>query len=296
MWLRNKAFLVLCVVLVALLMLGQKEVMAAQTEQREWEKRATGSAGVLEGRSVLISIFVDDATSRWGVKDQREVNKKLRHVTGYIRKQSRRYGKQAELVADFEKHKDLAYRYSVSMNVKDDSKSQDKIYRKCVSFIRSKVDVEKIRSRYQTDSIGFLLHFDKYGLSSTQVHYAESDSSTFYECSSLFSKYKKQAETAAMYAHEILHLFGARDLYERSILDGISGELVRHIEKRFPNDIMYSTYARDGRQFRYRITNEISRVTAYFLGWRKNVPEVKRYQLPRLEQTGCFVEATAWEG
>jgi len=62
------------------------------------------------------------------------------------------------------------------------------------------------------------------------------------KCVLFFSKYEKEAEGAATYAHEILHLFGARDLYMTSITDGISSALVRHVGKKYPNDIMFRHY------------------------------------------------------
>ncbi len=63
----RKILVVLC--LVVALLAGflpvrtggvQAEVMPERISESEWKKLPTGSAGVLEGRSVLISIFVSD--------------------------------------------------------------------------------------------------------------------------------------------------------------------------------------------------------------------------------------------
>ena len=70
--------------------------------------------------------------------------------------------------------------------------------------------------------------------------------------------------------------------------------MVRHIEKKFPKEIMYSTYDQKGRMLKYKITNDISRITAYFLGWKASVPEVKKYALPKLKEKGCFYEWTSF--
>lgn len=91
-----------------------------------------------------------------------------------------------------------------------------------------------------------------------------------------FSKYEKEAEGAATYAHEILHLFGARDLYMTSITDGISSALVRHVGKKYPNDIMFSTFTKSGKTLKYKIVNQVDRVTAYYLGWKTKIPEKQR--------------------
>lgn len=296
----RKRFLALCLaaVLLASILPVRTEVARAEEppgrmSESEWKKLPTGSAGVLEGRSVLISIFVNDKVSKWTKKAKKEANKKVRSASAYIRRQAKKYGKTVSLVADIEKYKDISYSFQVNQKVSDSIRSQDKLYRKIMKFVGKNIDVNGLRSRYKTDSIGFLFHLNKSGTSSTLVHYAEESTEFFYECATLFSKYGKQAEGASTYAHEILHLFGARDLYERSLADGITASLVRHIEKKFPKEIMYSTYDRKGRMLKYKITNQISRITAYFLGWKDSVPEVKKYALPKLKEKGCFYEWTS---
>lgn len=272
---------------------ARAEVVPERISESEWKKLPTGSAGVLEGRSVLISIFVNDKVSKWTKKAKKEANRKVRSAASYIRRQAKKYGKNVSLVADTEKYKDISYSFRVNNKVSDSIRSQDKLYQKVMKYVRKNIDINGLRSRYNTDSIGFLFHLNKSGTSSTLVHYAEEGTEFFYECATLFSKYGKQAEGASTYAHEILHLFGARDLYERSLADGVTASLVRHIEKKFPKEIMYSTYDRKGRMLKYKITNDISRVTAYFLGWKDSVPEVKKYALPKLKEKGCFYEWTS---
>lgn len=272
----------------------QAEEISERISESEWKKLPTGSAGVLEGRSVLISIFINDKGSKWTKKAKKEANRKVRTAAAYIRKQARKYGKTVSLVADTEKYKDISYSFRVNNKVSDSIRSQDKLYQKVMKFVKKNIDINGLRSQYKTDSIGFLFHLNKSGTSSTLVHYAEEGTEFFYESATLFSKYGKQAEGASTYAHEILHLFGARDLYERSLIDGITASLVRHIEKKFPKEIMYSTYDRKGRMLKYKITNDISRITAYFLGWKASVPEVKKYALPKLKEKGCFYEWTSF--
>lgn len=296
----RKRFVIFC--LVSALLAGilpvpandiRAEVLPERISESEWKKLPTGSAGVLEGRSVLISIFVSDKVSKWTKKAKKEANKKVRGAAAYIRRQAKKYGKTVSLVADTEKYKDISYSYQVRNKVTDSIRSQDKLYRNIMKFVGKNIDITGLRSRYKTDSIGFLFHLNKSGTSSTLVHYAEEGAEYFYESATLFSKYGKKAEGASTYAHEILHLFGARDLYEKSLADGITASLVRHIERKFPSEIMYSTYDRKGRMWKYKITNKIGRVTAYFLGWKDSVPEIKKYALPKRKEKGCFYEWTS---
>lgn len=266
---------------------------AQASSDAEWKQNLTGSAGVLEGKSVLVSIYIGDQKNKWTEKDKKEASKKVLSATRYIRKQAKTYEKDVTILADRKKYKDLCYDHQVKWKIKDSNKSQMKLYKEMKKFIEREIDVTAIRKKYRTDSVGFLFHVNKSGVSSTMVHYIQDGSKYFYECSTLFSKYEGKPEGASTYAHEILHLFGARDLYERSLPDGILSSFVKYIERRFPNDIMYSTYTMSGKQLKYRIKNEISRITAYFLGWKDSIPEMKKYALPDMrEKKGCFSDGT----
>lgn len=269
--------------------LGAAEVSPVE----EWKQNPTGSAGVLEGKSVLVSIYIADSQTRWSEKDKNEASKKVMSAVRYIKKQAKKYGKDVIIVADRKKEKEICYHYQTKWKIKDSNKSQMKLYKEMKKFIEEEIDVAAIRQKYGTDSIGFLFHVNKSGLSSTMVHYIQDETKYFYECCTLFSKYEKKPEGASTYAHEILHLFGARDLYEKSLPDGILSSFVKYVEKKFPNDIMYSTYTMSGKQLKYGIKNEISRITAYFLGWRDKIPETKKYALPDMSgKKGCFSDGT----
>lgn len=262
-------------------------------DDQEWRSSATGSAGVLEGKSVVISIFIDDKNSKWTKSEKRNVNKKVSAASKFIRRQAKRYGKKADLITDIYNNEKICYSFTSKMKVSDSARSQDRLYRKIEKFIDQNIDLGAVRRQYGTDSVGFLLHINKSGTSSTLVHIMEEGQENFYECSTLFSKYRGKEEGASTYAHEMLHLFGARDLYRRSLTDGITSSFVKYIKKKFPDDIMYSTYTRTGKQLKYKIDKEISRVTAYFIGWKRHIPEEKRYPLPDMEQRGCFSDGTS---
>nr|MBP3598744.1 hypothetical protein [Eubacterium sp.] len=266
---------------------------AGRVAKEEWKKFETGSAGVLEGKSIIVSIFIDDKNSKWTEAAKKKANRKLGVSERYIEKQAKRYGKKVDLVTDIYQNTDLCYVYQTKMNVNDTDKKQDKLYRKIHKYIDTTLPITELREKYDTDSIGFVLHMNKSGVSSTAVHYIE-DTKYFYECATLFSKFEGVPEGAATYAHEILHLYGARDLYNESLQDGITFSFVKYIAKRHPNDIMFSTYTMSGKQLTYRIKNEVSRVTAYYLGWKKKILEKKKYPLMR-HKKGCFSEGTAWK-
>lgn len=268
---------------------------AVREQSTQWKKKPTGSAGVLEGKSVVISIFINDSNSKWTNRAKKRANRKMNIAAEYIGGQAKKYGKNVELVTDIYKNQGLAYTFTTTMKVNDSNQKQDKLYKRVVKYINQNIDLDGIRSEYGTDSVGFFLHLNKTGVSSTLVHFAEEGEGSFYECSSVFTKCGGKEEGASTYAHELLHQFGARDLYETSLPDGITKSFVTHVERKFPDDIMFSTYTMDGKQLKYRIKNEISRVTAYFLGWKKSIPEQKTYPLTKIKQKGCFSDGTSWK-
>ena len=82
------------------------------------------------------------------------------------------------------------------------------------------------------------------------VHYAADGSNFYHEYSCLY-RYdvyagEGESESPATYAHEILHLFGAPDLYEGSSDDFVDDALIAYVEETYPDEIMNSTYNDDG--------------------------------------------------
>ena len=73
----------------------------------------------------------------------------------------------------------------------------------------------------------------------------------------------------------MLHLFGAPDLYEGSTDAFVDEALLRYIERRYPNDIMHSTYDTDGTSRLQDITQTISPLTAYCVGLTDTCPELE---------------------
>ena len=96
------------------------------------------------------------------------------------------------------------------------------------------------------------------------------------------------AESPATYAHEILHLFGAPDLYEGSSDPYVDEALVSYVADTYPGDIMLSTYEDDGSSRFDAITKEISPLTAYCLGLTDTCPELAQFPLLADMTPGVF--------
>ena len=89
-----------------------------------------------------------------------------------------------------------------------------------------------------------------------------------------------EEETPAAFAHEMMHQFSAIDLYLEDEDIGLSEEEIEIIESDYPNDIMYTTYeAITWIPVYSAITNEISELDAYYIGWTDHSDLVDEYEL-----------------
>ena len=78
-------------------------------------------------------------------------------------------------------------------------------------------------------------------------------------------------ESPAVYAHEIMHLFGAHDLYEEA---EFTSEVTSYVKQTYPMEIMYRVTDEQGNSYDEKIINTISPITAYHLGWIDELEEL----------------------
>ena len=90
-------------------------------------------------------------------------------------------------------------------------------------------------------------------------------------------------EAPAAYAHEMLHTFGAPDLYvgENPAANyNINDDFVSYCETYHPNEIMVTTYDVDTDEPHYDyISNELTEITAYYIGWTDTSREAEEFHL-----------------
>lgn len=102
--------------------------------------------------------------------------------------------------------------------------------------------------------------------------------------------------------HEILHAFGAPDLYtadEYGNNYGLTDELVDYIKNNLDNEIMYTTDRVTGECHYSSITNDLTEITAYYIGWtiKRDCRKVRHAEATptRAEHNyGAVPAATAW--
>ena len=250
----------------------------------------TGSASYLNGSTVFVSFFVEDPHSSWSDEERALVMSKLDIATDYLISAGASYGKTVSLTYDIYDHPDLAYTISYPKNIRDNNDSARDLLDYMVDYIAETIPTTDLLNEYQATSIGYLCFLNKDGVSYTFPYYDDDSDCYLYETCFLYLKCDDEYEPPAVYAHEILHLFGARDLYETNETDGISKEFVQYIETNYPNEIMLTTYDENWNNVQDHVTNDLTDITAYFIGWLDTIPELSTYPSIETEYPACFTE------
>jgi len=224
-------------------------------QSNQVSKRDTGSAKVLEGVVLVYSIFLFDDQSVWTESDKSEATDKLRRSFDFITLQSRKHGKDVTFVEDYSK--DLRASFRIPTDAHVDPKWTEHAIVSATHECGEKL-VHRLRSETKPDSVIICLHVNKPALSYNLAYYERVARRYSAERMVCFSHYPDGRKTsAATYAHEILHLFGAGDLYFPYDADSIRKERASRL---FPNDVMY--------RVDYDLTQlDVGLFTAYRVGW-----------------------------
>lgn len=249
-----------------------------------------GSVAQLQDPTILVSIYLNDAAtgSVWTREARARTQQQVAMAVDWITEQAAGYGVTPQLYYDDgTEDSELCYTYSVQARLRGGVDSEESnAFLDEMDALCATVDTIDLHERFGTDRIGFLLFLPVSGTSFTMAHYAEDGLDFYHEycCLYRYDAYAMQAEpeSPATYAHEILHLFGAPDLYEGSADPYVDGELTAYVEQTYPDDIMLSTYDADGNNQYTSIDKVISPLTAYCIGLADSCPELQLF--PRLAE------------
>ena len=261
---------------------------------------AQGSAKTLKGRSVLVSIFASGTTS-WNEADISKAAQNLALATSWIEAEGRRYGVDIELVSDFAANPDLMYKmaYNGAVYAHADEKTDEddqvsaETNRHAYQFIEDNVDYAALADKYGTDSIGYLVFYkDIEGRSYVFTYEAETKflNERYHEKAMILGLSYKEP---SVIAHEILHLFGAVDLYISNVYHGVSDAMVDFAQSNYGDDIMRGGRSNDSSgnvmfdaiQKSYAVTD----ISAYMLCWIDDIPELAQFPEYRREIPGAYI-------
>ena len=229
-----------------------------------------GSASFLEGRNILVSLFVTTPESGWTDREQEKTLAKLGIAVNYIEEQARQYGVSTEVVYDWSSQHSLKAETETDFSISEDADFVDRLDEEIARWFEDKISYEKLLETYEAEGIATCVFVNNPGVSYAIV-YDGTDNTK--ESLILFTGdyYNPgKAETASAYAHEILHVFGAHDLYEGA---EFTEEVTDYVADTYPNEIMF-TVSGTGNG---RITQMVSPITAYHLGWISYAEEIDRF-------------------
>lgn len=242
-----------------------------------------GSAGTLAGTTVVVTIVTNDKTTHWEPEDDDDIAT-LKQQKNYLLKacewlsgQAAEYGKTADFIADWEAYPDLYFEYETADEwVRFDGKK----YAVQKEYILENIPSDTLKKKYRADNIIYVFMFNTPAeneiipWSLTMISGAMCDR----ELINNYTRYLGYTTTPTVYAHEMMHCFGAYDLYYAS--SDIPQEYVDHLTEINSRDIMFCSY--DSEEIRVTM----SALDAYYVGLTDVCEEVEQWGLskaPRLQ-------------
>ena len=128
-------------------------------------------------------------------------------------------------------------------------------------WVIKNVNTEKIRTTYGVDHFVYIFFFNTptaNGINPRTTDYKPGYKDVHVELINLYTGFASMTAPPSTYAHEILHTFGAEDLYYAS--PSIPQAYVDHLRQTGSRDIMYTVNSES------EITVELSELDAYYVG------------------------------
>jgi len=277
---------------------GELTARNAGSAYSDWEEATTGSVKYLDGSTVLVSIFMEDKNALWTSIDEELVHNNLDIACDYLVEEGKRYGKDVNLIYDTEEYSDLEYHLDYNKafpgSTDDDTAAVDDFVNYVYEYIYNEISVEDIMKKYHVNSVGFLIFIDGEADAATAYNYHYGPTNYYYEEIAFINlrwDYDRNVNPDT-YAHEILHMFGARDLYYTDAGDGISRDFVDYVAEEYSKDIMLG-YATKGVSWEDKITSQITDITAYFIGWKDYISELDDFPEIKAKYPASFTQDDA---
>lgn len=218
-------------------------------------KRNNGSAGVLLGPVCLYNLFVSDKESGWSKQERDNVRVRMEAAAEFISLHARRYGKNLNIVQAYKD--DLKYEAGLPTDMFASPVWTEEVLKTTGAASGNEL-VLQLKKKYKVEHVLLVIHVNKKATSYSLSFYDNIDQMYAAERVVCFNQYGDgRLSAAATYAHEILHGFGAGELYFPFDEGDARKKLGTML---FPDDVM--------RRVDYDIRRvNIGAYTAYRVGW-----------------------------
>lgn len=228
--------------------------------------REAGICKNLREDAMLLLVFVNDNTSSWTPKEMQTFTANVvKPGMDYIVYRAAEYGYGITLdhcVYPDENGDTKALDYNGTVYDLDSSASTKDLTERAAEaygFATVSDMIENVRQYAGNDQVGIVFCMDKAGRSYAHRHDTDPD---YVEYVMLFSNWKGQKTRAAAVAHEIMHLFGADDMYAEGDVRVNRAALAKKLH---PKELYY--------EYQWNLyDNVVGPYTAYAVGWRDTLP------------------------
>lgn len=236
-----------------------------------------GSAGSLSGKTAVISIFTDEAETSWNyesAEDGRMIDDTLENLgiaTEYLTEQAARFGSDAAFVWDWKENPDLRYTATFGQSLVTEFGDMYDVQK---DWVLKNIDEQSIKNKYLADNVIYFFFFNTDFSNQVNPWYLGYSCSPDYyvEFCNIYVRFDDQFITKPpSYAHEMLHCFGAHDLYYAN--EFITQEYVDHMKAISSQDIMYMVY--DSKD----IPCVMTELDAYYVGILDECADVTKFNL-----------------
>lgn len=226
-----------------------------------------GYSNKMEGNTIIVSIFSSDINNKFDNSNKAMIFNNIENSTNYLTNAVNKYNKKINFIYD---KNDLNYYANFNINIVDNDVN---LYKIQSDWIKKNINIDRISYKYQANNIVFLFFVDTsydnevlpWTISKNKYNYIK------IEYSNIYLKFKNTDTLSSIYAHEIMHQFGAHDLYNENIY--INNNYVTYLNSIDSNDIMYKIT--DSKE----IVNDFSEIDAYYVGLIDNSNIVEEYKL-----------------
>ena len=240
-----------------------------------------GSADKFDDTTVIVSIFANDAETSWDFNSKEDkklietLHTNLLSAALWLEQQGAFYSADTEFICDWKEHPELLYTcdFADSKMVSPNATG----YNKQCKFIEDNIDSNLLKQKYNAQNILYILYFNTDENNSVRSWCIQSKKT---EVINIFAR-STYAEgrysyimPAATFAHEILHAFGAPDLYYAN--SRIPQKYVDYLNETNSKDIM--GFANLG-----TIDKTFTNLTAYYVGLVDECVDVELWGLAKSE-------------
>lgn len=226
-----------------------------------------GSAKTLTGSTLVVNLFLSDAESQWDSQSRTDAMEMLEEAFAFLTEEAARYGQEIRLTqTDKLASYYLTFDQAVEDNLEYYQWTDQMLPQNGFADFAALLEDAVKQAGEAYDNVAAIVHLNKPGRSYALpfhrgneekyqaehlvMFFNEDDSHPYYIC-------------PAAYAHELLHLFGARDLYDPDGQNAAVKELAQSVCE---DDIMLSISSN-------LYSRRVEDFTAHSVGWLTELPE-----------------------